>query len=765
MDGLRLENLDRGAPDEGLAAVCHAALGPLDASRITVWRLDDEGVVVAPYLSVVTSDRTLAEQPAPSAMPIGDLPCYAAALDGTTSIVTGITEAERALLTSTPARTIRCRVLHHPRPVGMLTVEGSDPMAGAPVLEVLAAAAGTWLETRAPEDVEAATADAALRQLLEAGVQACSPMEAAEALAAAAARALRLPTACAYLVDEAGVISEVATVGAGPERSEELRTSLIGRLAADSPVWRRAVNGPTPGPDLITDTRGAGRVRENGVAQVLGLRSLAAIPLLSSDGPLGLVLCGDQLPRRYWRASDRARLVQLALEGTVVVDNARLRQAERYEASHDPLTGLLNRRAFSHQMDAALETAAAVSGSLTVLVIDLDHFKQVNDQLGHQYGDELLIELARRLRAALDDGDLLARMGGDEFAVALLSDRNGRLEEVATDLCTSLRRPVLLDSTHVQVTASIGMATFPSDGTELSGLLRTADLSMYAAKRAARPSRGLLSTSDCSSDRDAQLLDDLRTALDRNDQLVLYFQPKVELLNGEITGVEALVRWRHPDLGLLGADRIVPPLEAAGLVTELSNWVVPRALEQLRRWDADGLELSMSVNVSADDLANDLATRVARWLGQAGIPGHRLITELTEGALLPEESRTLSVLEGLRALGVKTSIDDFGTGYSSLSYLAALPVDELKVDRSLLRNDPRHRRILRGIIGVGHELGARIVAEGVETAEDLHWLRAAGCDQAQGFHLGRPAPAAALLDALRAEPGAARTLRGLSGRP
>jgi diguanylate cyclase (GGDEF)-like protein len=446
-----------------------------------------------------------------------------------------------------------------------------------------------------------------------------------------------------------------------------------------------------------------------------------------------------------------------------VVDNARLRQAERYEASHDPLTGLLNRRAFSHQMDTALETAAAANGFVTVLVIDLDRFKQVNDQLGHQYGDELLTKLAGRLRAALDDGDLLARMGGDEFAVALLSGRKERTEEVAADLCASLRRPVLLRSTPVQVTASIGMATFPGDGADLTGLLRTADLSMYAAKRAARPSGG--HSPAPARDRDAHLLDDLRTALDRDDQLVLYFQPKVDLPSGEVTSVEALVRWRHPDLGLLGADRIVAPLEAAGLVTELSDWVVPRALDQLRRWDANGLELSMSVNVSADDLADDLAARVARWLGQAGIPGHRLVTELTEGALLPEESRTLSVLKGLRALGVETSIDDFGTGYSSLAYLATLPVDELKVDRSLLRDDPRHRRILRGIIGVGHELGARIVAEGVETVEDLRWLRAAGCDQAQGFLLGRPAPAATLIDVLRAEPGAARTPRSRASRP
>ncbi len=764
MEGLRLENLDRGALDEGLATVCRTALGPLDASRITVWRLDEEGRVVTPYLSI-TSDRDPADWPALPVIPIGDLPCYAAALDGTTSIVTGATRAEQVLLASTYAPSVRCRVLQHPRQVGMLTVEGADPAAGAPVLEVLAAAAGTWLETLAPEDAETDAADAALLQLLEAGVQACSPMEAAEALAAAAARALRLPTACAYLVDGAGIISEVATVGAGPGRNEELRASLIGRLAADSPVWRRAVEGPTPGPDLITDTRGAGRVRKNGVAQVLGLRSLAAIPLLSSDGPLGLVLCGDQAPRRYWRASDRARLGQLALEGTVVVDNARLRQAERYEASHDPLTGLLNRRAFSQEMDTALETAAAANDLVTVLVIDLDRFKQVNDQLGHQYGDELLTELAGRLRAALDDGDLLARMGGDEFAIALLSGRDGRPEEVAAGLYASIRRPVLLGSTPVQVTASIGMATFPGDGADLTGLLRAADLSMYVAKRAARPSGGHPRHPACGRDRDARLLDDLRTALDRDDQLVLYFQPKVNLSSGEITGVEALVRWRHPDLGLLGADRIVPPLEAAGLVTELSDWVVPRALDQLRRWDADGLELSMSVNVSADDLANDLVARVVRWLGQAGIPGHRLVTELTEGALLPEESRTLSVLEELRALGVETSIDDFGTGYSSLAYLAALPVDELKIDRGLLRDDPRHRRILRGIIGVGHELGARIVAEGVETVEDLRWLRAAGCDQAQGFLLGRPAPAATLIDVLRAESGAARTPRSRSSRP
>jgi diguanylate cyclase (GGDEF)-like protein len=326
-----------------------------------------------------------------------------------------------------------------------------------------------------------------LRRLLETGLRACSPMEAAEALAGAAAEALGFPTACAYLVDDGGYITEVATVGAGPGLGEALRATLVGKLAAESPVWRRTMEGPAAGPDLITDTSVPGTVRPGGVADLLALRSLAAIPLLSSDGPLGLVLCGDPQPRERWRHGDRDVLAQLALEGAVVVDNARLRATERHEASHDTLTGLLNRRAFSEQFSRALAVSTRSGKPLAVLVLDLNRFKQVNDQLGHHWGDELLAEVGRRLRASLGPDDISARMGGDEFVAVLVRDGD-RLaaEAVATRIKAAIREPIALGDHFRRVECSIGLALFPEEAVDADKLLQRADLAMYAAKRFGR---------------------------------------------------------------------------------------------------------------------------------------------------------------------------------------------------------------------------------------------------------------------------------------
>ncbi len=601
---------------------------------------------------------------------------------------------------------------------------------------------------------------AALRQLLEAGVRACSPMEAAEAIVSASARALGLPTGCAYLVDGAGVISEVATVGAAPALADELRARLVGRLAGDSPVWRRTVQGDAPGPDLIPDTAVAGQVRANGVAQVLGLGSLVAIPLLSSDGPLGLVLCGAPEPRRSWAARAREVLGQLALEGTVVVDNARLRQAERHEANHDPLTGLVNRRAFSEQVGHALARAEAEGDLLSVLVVDLDRFKEVNDRFGHACGDELLVEMARRLRAGLRPGDILARLGGDEFAVVLTAEGAGRAEVTASELRRELGRPVRLSADSVRIEASIGAASYPEQGRELTDLLLRADLSMYASKRSqrrrdSRPAPG--------SSPEPGLLGDLRRALRRDDELVLHYQPKVHLRTGAVVGVEGLVRWMHPTHGLLGADCVVALLEEAGMVPELTAHIVPMALRQLRS-SGDGIR--MAVNLSADDLADPGSTaRMAGWLGDADLPGGLLVVEVTESASLSGQDQTTRTLVDLRALGVEVSIDDFGTGYSSLAYLGTLPLDEIKIDRSFLRADPRQRHILRSVIGLGRDLGLRVVAEGVETAEDAAWLAESGCDLAQGFYFARPMPADALTAWLAERSGSLHPAAGRSGLP
>ena len=625
----------------------------------------------------------------------------------------------------------------------MAVIGVDDPEAEAAADAPVTTDASSELERREHE-----TTAAALRQLLEAGVRACSSMEAAGAIAAATATVLGLPTACAYLVDGTGRISEVATVGAAPGLAEELREALVGKLAADSPVWRRTMEGVTVGPDLIGDTAVSGLVRPGGVAEVLGLRSLATIPLLSSDGPLGLVLCGDPEPRRRWRNGDRSVLQQLALEGAVVVDNARLRAAERHEARHDPLTGLLNRRAFAEGFGRALDEAAVDGRSLAVLVIDLDRFKEVNDRLGHHSGDELLVEVGRRLEAELRDGDILARMGGDEFAVVLAGVDQGRaVEGVVERMRWTLALPMRLGAGTVRTEASIGWAFSPEQGNDVEGLLQRADLAMYAAKRSARRTEVQRAGMRACTELEVGLLGDLRRALVSDDELLLHYQPKLDLATGETVGAEALIRWDHPNYGMLGADALVPLAEDSGLMGALTAWVVPTALRQLRVWHDRGIDLRMAVNISAHDVADpQLAARFAAWLRFAGLTGSCLVVEVTERALLQDGAHTGAALQALRSLGIEISLDDFGTGYSSLAYLESLPVDEIKIDRRFLSAVDGPRHVLRSIIDLGHALDKRVVAEGVETVDHVAWLTAAGCDEAQGYLFSRPLDARRMLD-------------------
>jgi diguanylate cyclase (GGDEF)-like protein len=322
----------------------------------------------------------------------------------------------------------------------------------------------------------------ALRRLLEVGVGARSPLEAAEALARTAAEVLGFPVGCAYLVDAFGRISDVVTVGADGESAQRLRDCLVGREA--SPVWRRTVEGPHPAPDLIADTHVPGAVRPAGVAETMGFRSMAAVALLSSDGPLGLVLCGDSRPRTHWRPGDRELLAQLALQGTIIVDNARLREAERREATHDHLTGLLNRRGFRDRLAEALAFAEMGEETLAVAMIDLDHLKVVNDRLGHHRGDQFLVAVSRRLSRAVRDYDTLGRVGGDEFAVVLTSDgRPAQAAVVANRIAEVLAAPVVVGGVTLSASASVGIACFPSHALDADTLLRMADAAMYSAKR------------------------------------------------------------------------------------------------------------------------------------------------------------------------------------------------------------------------------------------------------------------------------------------
>ena len=596
---------------------------------------------------------------------------------------------------------------------------------------------------RGQEEAHHEATSRAMRQLLETGVSARSPMEAAIALASTAARVLDVPVACAYLVDDAGRIAKVSTVGASPERAARLRGGLVGQLASDSPVWRRTVEGAEPGPDLIDDVTVGGAVRRGGVADLLGLRSLAAIPLLSSDGPLGLVLCGGPEPCPRWRAGTRDLLAQLALEGAVVVDNARLRAVERHEASHDALTGLLNRRAFLERLERALEDAGRNGSSVAVLLLDLDRFKEVNDYLGHLRGDELLVDVAERLRVSTRAGDVLARLGGDEFAFMLTTGASRRgAEVVAGKVAAVLEGPFELGEHVLYVDASVGVACYPEHASDATGLLQRADVAMYAAKRSGVGHEVYDPGVEGRAAEALGLLGDLRRALQSPSELRLHYQPKIDLRTGHVSGVEALVRWAHARHGLLGPDRFVPLAEETGLIRSLTAFVVPEALAQLGAWRSQGMELRVAVNVSARDVVDrDLPAKVASWLAGAGVDGRCLVVEVTERTVMDDRTTTANALQRLRELGVQVSLDDFGTGYSSLAYLESLPVDEIKIDRQFLRLGRSRRSVIRSIIALGHDLDMRVVAEGVETAEHAEWLTRMGCDEAQGYHFARPLPA------------------------
>jgi diguanylate cyclase (GGDEF)-like protein len=425
------------------------------------------------------------------------------------------------------------------------------------------------------------------------------------------------------------------------------------------------------------------------------------------------------------------------------------------EAASDPLTGLPNRRLFNDRLEQALATARREGHPLTVMLIDLDRFKEINDALGHHFGDVLLRQVSTRLREALRESDTVARLGGDEFAILLpRGGDTGDSERVAEKIRAAIGAPLTLkDGLTLEVEASVGIARFPEHGREPHELLRCADVAMYVAK-AARSGQVVYATDqDEGNIERLSLVAELRRALDQ-EELVVQYQPKVELTSGAVSGVEALVRWRHPERGLLGPDQFIPMAERTSLIKPLTLFVLERALTDCRGWQDEGIAMSVSVNLSANHLMDtDLPVDVAALVTASGLDPGRLELEITETALMFDPGRALEVLDGLSRLGVKLSIDDFGVGYSSLNYLKRLPVDVLKIDRSFVMNmeaSGEDAMIVRSTIDLARNLGLRTVAEGVESTVTLESLRELGCDLAQGFVFSRPVPADALLEWARA---------------
>jgi diguanylate cyclase len=417
----------------------------------------------------------------------------------------------------------------------------------------------------------------------------------------------------------------------------------------------------------------------------------------------------------------------------------------RRQAIMDHLTGLPNRRALYVQ--AGVRLADPEHCRQALLLLDLDRFKEVNDSLGHHMGDELLIQAGVRLGEHLRTGDLLVRLGGDEFAVLLEDAGTDEASQVAAKLCGALAVPFALDDLAVHSSVSIGIALFPNHGPDLSTLLRKADVAMYKAKSSGEGYHVYGGADDADFSTRLRTVDELRTALS-SDQLVVYYQPKVDLLTGQVHDVEALVRWEHPTRGLLYPETFVDLVEEAGLMPALTRVVLGIALDQAAAWQASGRRLTIAVNLSASSLVDaDLPDEVAAMLVARDLHPGALQLEITEEFLMADRDRARNILTRLRRQGIQISVDDFGTGYSSLAYLRDLPIDELKLDSSFvfpMADDAHAAALVEATIQLAHSLQLRMVAEGVENETAYRELARLGCDQAQGYHMSRPVPAAEL---------------------
>ncbi|HTU64868.1 MAG TPA: EAL domain-containing protein [Steroidobacteraceae bacterium] len=423
-------------------------------------------------------------------------------------------------------------------------------------------------------------------------------------------------------------------------------------------------------------------------------------------------------------------------------------------AYEDPLTDLANRSRFANSLEQAIEEARAGGFSLTVLVMDLDRFKYVNDSLGHGVGDHVLREVSARLLATVQSAACVARLGGDEFAILVRHATGGEdITANARRIIDALEAPILFEGQPLDVGASIGIAKFPEHGGDAQTLVRCADIAMYAAKRNKTGYAVYEAHYDTSQQEHLSLLSELRRAVERNE-LRLYYQPKVSLHSSNVSAVEALIRWEHPTRGLVSPALFIPFAEQTGYIKLLTRWVLREAVRQCGEWLREGMRLTVSVNISARDLMNrDLPDQVAALLHEHGVTPSLLCIEITESGFMEDPANAQKVLDRLAELGVKLSIDDYGTGYSSLSYVMRLPVQELKIDRSFISHmatDPELSTIVRSTIDLGHNLGLKVVAEGVEDLAALKMLRSLGCDDAQGFFMSKPLAPRALIAWMRA---------------
>jgi diguanylate cyclase (GGDEF)-like protein len=545
-------------------------------------------------------------------------------------------------------------------------------------------------------------------------------------------------------------------------------TERLGRSSeapADTEQWllSRVVGDGDP----LLISRGTRDAAERRWLDAQVAREAIAVPLRGGTGILGVLTVTDRIGDVRTFAEDDVRLLEtVASHASVALQNGKLMDQLRHEAIHDALTGLPNRAALQRQLSAALEEVAdGRSPGAAVMILDLDRFKEVNDTLGHQHGDLLLIEVGTRLRTAVGSAGFVARLGGDEFAILLSgTDDEDRAVRVGRRLLRSLEQPVSLDGLEIEVGGSLGLALAPSHATDPAALLKRADMAMYDAKASTGGLRVYETDSDSDNPRRLMLVSELRNALHQG-RIEVHVQPQARTATGETVSVEALVRWDHPELGFVPPDEFIPVAERSGLIGLITTRVLDLSLAALADWRRQGVDLGIAVNLSTRSLHDaDLVDEVARLLRRYGVPASRLTLEVTESSVMADPARAIALLHQLRALGVRLSVDDFGTGYSSLSYLKSLPVDEVKIDRSFvthLSDQGADGAIVRAIVDLGRHLGLEVVAEGVEDQPTWELLASMGCDLVQGWHLARAMPVIDLVPWLRAREARRPALRAL----
>ncbi|MCS0627785.1 EAL domain-containing protein [Telluria mixta] len=470
------------------------------------------------------------------------------------------------------------------------------------------------------------------------------------------------------------------------------------------------------------------------------------------------IVCGERAfghlgvyaarPRRFG-ADDANFLHGVANIVATAVERQEARNRLTYLAQYDPLTSLPNRRRLAHSLEDAIAAAARAQGRAAVMFIDLDRFKNVNDMLGHDVGDQLLVQAAKRLTACARADDVVARLGGDEFALVLPAlDDDGVAADIAARVIEALAQPFYLEGQQLFVSASVGIATYPENGRDAETLLKNADTAMYGAKNGGRNNyQFYVAEMHENATQRLQTETQLRLALERGEFL-LHYQPKLDLATGTISGFEALLRWNHPQRGLVPPLEFIDILEDTGLILPVGEWVIGEVCRQLKAWQAQGMMVQpVAINLSARQLQQaDLAGAVECIVARAGVDPALLEFELTESMLMTNPEGAVEILARIKALGIRLSVDDFGTGYSSLAYLKRFPLDALKIDRTFVRDlpdDPDDAAITKAVIRLAHSLSLKVVAEGVENVDQLRELEQYGCDQIQGYYVSRPLPAQA----------------------